>query len=521
MANPWEKYQPEEEKPWEKHANAEAVPTLEQTNAANRARREAPGFAAESLAIEDENKRRMIAKLPAPLRALIGVGTAVADPITGLSQMTGIGSEEWRDQQERNVKAARGNTAGQVGALGGNVAMYAAPMTRLAKMPKAAQYAGSAGIGALAGALDPVSEGESRIQNVGAGAALGLAGQGAGDALAASGKAAAAKVSPELKSLFIAARDRGIHLTPAQLSDSKFIKFLRSQLAALPGSGAAGQEARQVTAFNQQVSKAVGESEPMSREVFDKALTRLGGEFDQFTNRPLPLTNGFMKNVLRVQDEAAALGDADSARNMKAIADRIFKQGSSGTLDGRSVQSIDSALSKIQSKGGERAAYASEMRDALHEHLEKNMPRADFDAWRKTRGEYRNAMQIMGLVAKDGEVAPGKLMGAVTANKAGKRSMARGRGGEMGQLAQIGQRMKGPATSGTGERVQAATVGAGLWANPVQTLAGLTAGRAARGITDSEYLAARLMNPGVKRQAIAPYVPGAGLGVMRYQGDDE
>lgn len=332
----------------------------------------------------------------------------------------------------------------------------------------------------------------------------------------AGGKALSNTVAPEVKALYQAAKARGIKLTPAQLSDSKFMKFLSSQLGALPGSGAAGQAAKQNQAFNTAVSRTVGESEPMSREVFDQALTRLGGEFDKFTNRPLPLTNGFMRNVLKVQDEAAAIGDGDSARNMKAIADRIFKQGSSGQLDGRSVQSIDSALSKLQSAGGERAQYASQMRDALHDHLEKNMPRADFEAWRKTRGEYRNAMRIMGLVAKDGEVAPAKLMGAVTANKAGKRAMARDRGGELGELAKIGQRMKAPPSSGTGERVQAAAVGAGLWANPLQTLAGISAGRLARGVTDSDMLAAALMNRGQGMQAIAPYVPAAGIGVMRY-----
>lgn len=165
------------------------------------------------------------------------------------------------------------------------------------------------------------------------------------------------------------------------------------------------------------------------------------------------------------------------------------------------------------------------MREALHDHIEKNMPRADFEAWRTTRKEYRNAMKIMGLVAKDGDVSPGKLTGAMTNDKAGKRAMARGKGGELGELARIGQRMIAPPSSGSGERVQAAAVGAGFWANPLGTLGGLSAGRVARGVTDSNMLAGALMNRGQGMQAIAPYVramtPAASPVVVPYMAPDD
>lgn len=134
-------------------------------------------------------------------------------------------------------------------------------------------------------------------------------------------------------------------------------------------------------------------------------------------------------------------------------------------------------------------------------------------------------MQIMGLVAKDGEVAPGKLMGAVTSNKAGKRAMARGRGGDLGQLAMIGQRMKSPATSGTGERVQASAVGASFMQNPLATAAGVTLGRLGRGVSDSEILASILMNRGKGMQAVAPYVraltPASTPFVVPYMADND
>lgn len=473
--------------------------------------------------VQRRNQRAMMDNLPGPLRFAVGAGTAVADPVVGLSQITGIGSDDWREQQLSAIEAAKATKTGKAGAFAGNVALLAAPATKLAAAPKAIQYAGNAGLGALAGALDPVNEeGESRLQNTVIGAGLGAAGQAAGDALMASGKAAAKAVTPEVRALYHAARAKGIKLTPAQLSDSKFVAYLRKQLGALPGSGAQGHAAGQREAFNRAVSQTVGEAEPMSREVFDNALTRLGGEFDRYTNRQLPVTNGFMRNVLKVQDEAAAIGDADSARNMKAMADRIFKAGSSGRMDGRAVQSIDSQLSKLQAAGGERAYYASQMREALHAQLEKNMPQAEFEAWKQTRRQYANLMKVTGLVAKDGEVSPGKLMGAVTANKAGKRAMARNRGGDLGELARVGQMMKLPPTSGTPEGAQAAAVGLGMFTNPLKTAAGLTAGRGVRMLSDSDWLAQFLMSQsrGGARQALAPYAPAAGLGIMRYERDN-
>jgi hypothetical protein len=456
-----------------------------------------------------------------PLRALMGVGTAIAEPLVGASQITGIGSKDWQDRQIANIEATKGNTAGNFGSVVGNLAAFALPMTKVGALPKAGQYLASMGIGTAAGALDPVTGDESRAGNAALGGVLGLGGQASGDVLQATGKAAASKVSKEAKAIYAAAKARGIDLTPTQLSDSRFMGWLRGQLGSLPGSGAPAQAAKQAEQFNTAVSKTVGEAAPMNREVFDQALTRLGGQFDKFTRNDIPLTNGFMSKVMKVQDEAAGLADDSTARNMKYIADRIFKHGSNGTLPGKAVQSIDSDLSKIMRQGGERAMYAGKMREALHDQIGRTIGPSEKAAWDETRGQYANAMKIMGLVGKNDGVPAAQLMGAVTNNGAGKRAMARDRGGELGQLAKIGQRMKGAPSSGTAERLQSAGLGAAFFANPLGTLAGLTGGRVARGLSDSDMLAQALLNRGAGRQAVAPYARGAGLGVMRYSPNDD
>lgn len=410
-----------------------------------------------------------------------------------------------------------------VGNVAGNVASFFLPASWASRIGQA-KNVGLAGRVALqagaAGATDIGLQAATKGGDVDMGraalvAAGGAGGELAGAALTATGRAAAAKVPKDVKALYDAAKARGINLTPAQLSDSKFVSFLRSQLAALPGSGAAGQEAKQRIAFNTATSRTVGESAPMSNQVFDEALDRLGGEFDRFASRSLPLTNGFVRNLEKIAGDAKLSG-LDGAPGITQNMVDFVKRQPGGRIDGKVVQAIDTKLRKLATRNDDAGEYARTMREALHDHIEKNMPQADFDAWRTTRKEYRNAMKIMGLVAKDGEVSPGKLMGAVTNDKAGKRAMARGRGGELGELARIGQRMKPPPSSGSGERVQAAAVGAGFWANPLATLTGLTAGRVGRGALDSNMLAAAMMNRGAGRQALAPYVPAVGVGVMRY-----
>jgi hypothetical protein len=411
----------------------------------------------------------------------------------------------------------------------GNVAAFALPAARVAKVMKAR----NAGLGtralahsSAAGATDVAlqagfGDGSIDPNRTGMAMAAGGLGEAAGTALTASGRAAANKVGPELRAIYEAAKKRGIDLTPAQLSDSRFLAYLRKQLGALPGSGAVARQAKQEEAFGRAVARTVGDTEPVTPEVYDRTMTRLGAEFDRFTKRDLPMSDTFMQRLLDIQEDAAAVADENAMRATKHFVNRIFKQGDGGRLPGQAVKSLDSELARVQGMGGEKAQYAAKLRDALHDELETVMPRADFDAWAQARQQYRNLMRITPLVARDGKVSPGKLMGAVTSRQADKRAMARGRGGELGELARIGQRMKAPPTSGTPEGVQSAAAAVGILNAPLQTLAGLTAGRAARAVSDSDLLAMLLMRQGrgQTRQALAPMLRPAGAATAPVMAD--
>ena len=116
----------------------------------------------------------------------------------------------------------------------------------------------------------------------------------------------------------------------------------------------------------------------------------------------------------------------------------------------------------------------------------------DAAAWKKLRREYANRKTIAPLVAKSdgGPLPPAQLMGRVTATKAGKERMASNQGGLMGDLARVGQAMKPPPSSGTGERVLINQL-AQPWMWP-GLMAAATAGRA----SNSPLLAELMMRSG-------------------------
>jgi hypothetical protein len=78
--------------------------------------------------------------------------------------------------------------------------------------------------------------------------------------------------------------------------------------------------------------------------------------------------------------------------------------------------------------------------------------------------------------AKGGDISPQALMGAVTSDSSKKSMMARGKGGEIGDLARIGQAfLKEPPSSGTGERLGAYSLLTGGAVAEPHTAAGIVA----------------------------------------------
>ena len=380
----------------------------------------------------------------------------------------------------------------------------------------AAKVAGGARQGAVIGAASPVTEDGSYLEQkagqVGVGALAGTVGQVVGDALVASGTKAANAITPELRALYTKAQSMGIQLTPAQLTDSGFVRRLSLMLDNLPMSGAPARRAAQQSAGNQQIAKAIGEQSPsVDQATMAKAHDRLGQEFDSVFSNGMTYDRQFLRDVAQIKKDATMLDD-NAMRVANRFADRITRQANKGKLSGKTLQSIDQEVRKWATGGGDRQQVATALRESLHNAFERQAPAAVSDAWLTARRQYATMKTLEPLVSRnpEGGIPLQQLQGAINSTQRGRTARARGRDGSLGDLATIGQRIKPPNSSGTSENAQAASVGAGALTNLPMTLATLGLGGLGSRALSSKTASQVMLRPnaGATRKAVGGAVKG-------------
>jgi hypothetical protein len=405
-----------------------------------------------------------------------GLGKSMVDTGRGVGQLMGLVSQQEIDESAKTDKALMGTTAGLIGNVGGQVAQMAIPGAGAAKGLQMAGLGGkllaggaiarAAAGGASFAASQPVLTGNSRAENAAIGGLAGGAGQGAVSGLQALAKPAAAAMSPAVSQLAAKAEAMGIPISAAQLSDSKFVKTLASVLEKLPFTGAGNTRTAQQQSFNQAVSKTFGEDAPaITQQVYSNAKSRIGGEFERLSSQnSLNVSDGLLNKLVTLQDEAQRFGSNDTARAVASAIDELLsKADKSGVVPGKAYQSLDSKLGKMTKTGDEKAMYLAQVRDAVRSSMDDSISKPDQAAWKLAREQYKNLKTIRDLVAKegaDGNISPALLAGRMNSSPAGKEAMAMGRGGEMGDLARIGQQFLKDKIPDSGTAGRLAAMGA-------------------------------------------------------------
>lgn len=422
-----------------------------------------------------------------------------------------------------------------VGGAGASAAKAAGRLAVSAAVPAAAEY-GTAGerAGHAAGAA--------------AGAVIGgVVIPKAAGAIVEGGKAAlkglAGKISPEALALAERAKQLGIPVNLAQLSDSKFLKVLSSSLEQMPFTGAVKTVNTQRKAFTSAVAKTFGSTtDTISPEVYAAERKRLGAQFDDLAARNTLDVTGAVKSKLDgIVNAAEQTASDDTIRAMNNIRGRLTEQAkvtgghvpakvstlvdeagnplikeaaqnlpSSVKIPGATYSSIDSELSNIIKAGGEKGMYAKQMQTAIREAMDGSISPADQALWTETRTQYKNLKAVRDIIAKevgDGNVPPTQLMHALNNSDAGKEAMALGKRGTLGELGQIGKRfVRDPVpNSGTAQRALAMSlIGGGsllAGADP-KTAAGMVLGGATAG---------RLLNKVINNPKVIEAVTRQGL----------
>jgi len=298
---------------------------------------------------------------------------------------------------------------------------------------------------------------------------IGMAAAGAIPVAARTTGAAANRlmgtVDPNTAALAHTARDTfGIPVGAGEVSANPTVRFLNSVVNKLPGSGGGAHRENMQTAFNRSIAETFGENaERITPQVMARARDRIGAVFEDVANRT-PTINAdpqFALDLRRTIRDAQATMTAGEVepliRQVQNIAGLVDPR--TNTITGEVYQNLTRRGTPLdramQSQNPNIRGAARDIREALDDVMERSAtPEAVADL-RQARGEWRNLRTVEPLVAKasTGDISPALLQGRVNTSFKGTHGAAYGGGGDLKQLADIGQRfMKEPPSSGTAER---------------------------------------------------------------------
>jgi hypothetical protein len=332
----------------------------------------------------------------------------------------------------------------------------------------------SLGVNALAGAATnagvSAADAAARGGNVGQSAVIGgvLGGLAplAGAGMNALGRVATGgAMATDDATLAALARDKyGIPLTNDQLSGDTGMRMLRSASDNLPFSGAGSDIANTQAGFNQAVSKTIGENATkLTPQVMNSAKSRIGSMFDSVAaNTQIKADPQFDTDLLKVVSDAQDSGmTADELRPINKIFDSVLDavDPTTRTIDGATYQTLTRSNTPfgraLANPNPNISQTAGEIKDALDDALGRSAAPADLQTFQDAKSQWRNLRTIEGNVAQNGgDVSPARLASDLNNSRFSKNTLAYGGGGDLGELAAIGQKfMKPPQSSGTSERL--------------------------------------------------------------------
>lgn len=462
---------------------------------------------------------------------LAGFGKSGVDTVEGIGQLIGVVPDAQVAERRQRDAALMDTGAGLAGNIVGQTAQIAVPVPAGAAakgaslLGRAAPYAGAAARSGLFSAAQGTVGDESRVANGGLGALFGAGGQGVSSAGGALARGAVSRLDDAAGALARKAEGYGLKLGLPNFTENPLVRTVANQMERLPFSGATKRVKANQEAFNREVGKTFGaESDRITPDVFAAAKTRLSDAFETLSSRNnLDLDPGHVAQMKTVIDEATRLGGSDTARMVRGWANELLsKVDESGSIPGKAYQSFDSRIAKVLKAGGEPAHYLGMLRSVVQSAMDDSISASDRAAWKAVRRQWAAMKTVEPLVGKSptGNISPQELMGRVTSDNAGKARMATGKGGDLGDLARIGQRfMKPGPNSGTADRLLVnSAVGLGLggatqqgWIDPSTAATiggGLLLNRAGLNALNSRALAAgesRTLNGLSRLVRPAPY----------------
>jgi len=289
--------------------------------------------------------------------------------------------------------------------------------------------------------------------------AIGAASDATGAAMGKAGDALIrGKVDPQVAGLAQVAEKYGIPLSPHMLGTNKFARMVGNaaeQDVPLAFSKVKDRQAQ----FNKAVLTQMNAENTATRATPDAvvaAMDRSGsGIGDIAAKTSLPVTPEITKSITDVVNSAKDYG-SDVHRLVSARARDLGAIVDNGVVDGTAFKKWNTnVLQDIRNSEGTTQATLGKLQEVAMNAFEKTIKPEDLPAWKQYRKEYAIGKQLMPILAKSpiGDISPSSLMQAVTRGKDAQTRMAYGQGGDLGELAKIGQQfLKEPGMFSIPER---------------------------------------------------------------------
>lgn len=411
---------------------------------------------------------------------LTGQGIGMGLPEKGIANLkswwngTDYETERAKIDQSINDSRARAGLAGGVaniaGAVAGPAALAKAGITATRLPGAAGKLLGLTADGAAIGAATAYGNDQDVTTGAVIGGGLGAAGQ----AIVGAGAKALSPFMPNAERAAAAKvlQAEGVPVTAGQKSGSRALRYVESELG---GASAENLMEKQGEKFTSAILKRAGENaDRATPEVMDRALNRIGKQFDDLASRNTMVPDQRVAADLTqigVDYASVVAPNARLGKIEKTIND-VLGLLQSGNMSGSVYKTLRSDLDRFArgTTQPEAKMAARDLIQALDGGMERSILRsnpADAGAWSKVRNEYRNILAVEDAVTGAGEnsaaglISPAKLRSA-TVRKHGKRNYARGKG-DYAELARAGEAVLSPLpNSGTAARLAARGLFAGI-----------------------------------------------------------
>lgn len=409
------------------------------------------------------------------LGAELGEKAGVVSPET----VSKLRQEETARRAENEAFMSTG--AGKAGYLAGSIGSMLIPGAALGRVPGLAgaaarglsaprTFAGAAAGGGLLGATAPLEDGESRVTSAATGAIGGLVGQGISRGVGRVLQPTTSKPSPQAAKAIERLKAQGIPVDLAEEAGSENLRAVRRFLTDNPISAAGmkkAEEARQA-AFNRAALKTIGEKgEAAIPEVIQGAHERIGGVMGSIANKHnIKVDEKMLNDLLSVESTARKTVSGDAFAPIRNQLDDIFKKIQSGdAINGEAYQNIRTDAANLAKNNPMLTPIARQLREAIDSALERSVGKADADALRTARKQYRNLMRIEDSIGTTelGDISIPKLA-AATSRKAERSAALRNIGdAELARLARSANTMRESfPQSGTAPRAALQYYGAAI-----------------------------------------------------------